>query len=63
MENVNINERNAKRLTKAIKRLANNPEALDNFENYLSCHFDKWLATWVTTPTGMANEFEMFAEM
>ena len=59
----NENRQNAERLVMAIKRLANNPEALDNFESYLSRHFDKWLATWVTTPEGMASEFEMFAEM
>lgn len=59
----NENRQNAERLVKAIKRLANNPENLDNFENYLAAHFDKWLATWVTTPAGMASEFEMFAEM
>ena len=59
----NENRQNAERLAKAIKRLANNPENLGNFENYLAAHFDKWLATWVTTPAGMASEFEMFAEM
>lgn len=59
----NENKESAERLAKAIKRLANNPESLGNFENYLAAHFDKWLATWVTTPAGMASEFEMFAEM
>jgi hypothetical protein len=59
----NENRQNAERLAKAIKRLANNPENLDNFENYLAAHFDKWLATWATTPAGMVNDFEIFAEM
>ena len=59
----NENRENAERLVNAIKRLANNPENLNNFECYLAKHFDKWLATWVTTPAGMASEFEMFAEM
>ena len=59
----NENRESAERLVNAIKRLANNPENLDNFESYLSHCFDKWLATWVTTPAGMANEFETFAEM
>ena len=54
---------NAARLMKAIKRLAKDTEAADNFESYLSRHFDKWIEKWVTTPAGMASEFENFANM
>lgn len=41
--------------------LANNPEALINFEAYLAHHFDKWIAKRAHDPEGMAAEFEYFA--
>ena len=35
------NEEQAKIFTDAIRKFASNEDALDNFQSYLSCHFDK----------------------
>lgn len=53
----------AKTFVNAIKTIADKPENLDNLENYLSIHFQKWLATWATTPDGIAEELEAFASL
>lgn len=57
------NQESAERLTKAIKKLAENPEALENFESYLSQHFDKWFEKYANTPESLAFEFEQFSQI
>ena len=47
----------------AIKQLANNEFALNNFCSYLSMHFDSWLEKYANTPNDMAFEFVSFANI
>lgn len=55
------NEKLAKRFCEAIMLFAENPENLDNFECYLSHHFDVWLKKWANTPENITFEFQNFA--
>nr|DAU28085.1 MAG TPA: hypothetical protein [Caudoviricetes sp.] len=48
---------------KAIKRLAENPDSLENLESYLSGHFQSWLEKFADTPENIAAELAAFAEM
>ena len=57
------NEENAKILADAIRTFAEKPENIDNFESYLSNHFDTWMQKFAKDPDGLANEFRTFAEM
>lgn len=50
-------------LITAIKNFNENPEALDNLENYLNNHFDAWAAKWANTPEGFINELKQFSEI
>lgn len=56
-------ENEAKIFVDAIKTIANKPENLDNFELYLSLHFEKWLEKWGNTAENIAAELKHFAEM
>ena len=53
----------AETICAAIKELAEQPEALRNFELYLGIHFDAWLKKWANTPYGIADEFEQFSKI
>lgn len=55
------NARNARRLCEAIRKFAESPAALDNFETYLSYHFGSWFDKWASDPRGLVGEFERFA--
>ena len=57
------NARNARRLCEAIRKLAESPAALDNFESYLSYHFGGWFDKWANYPRGLVDELERFAAM
>ncbi len=57
------NEINAKALCDAIRNFSNNQEALDNFESYLSYHFDTWYKKFASTPNGLIDEFKQFSTM
>ena len=57
------NKENAKVLIAAIKKLAENPEVLENFENYLDHHFDVWFEKYVNTAEGLVSEFKQFSEI
>lgn len=57
------NKENAKVLIAAIKKLAENPEVLENFENYLDQHFDVWFEKHANTPDGLVSEFKQFSEI
>lgn len=56
-------EREAKKLCEAIKAFQTRPEAIENFESYLSMHFDTWLNKYADTPEGLASEFLYFANI
>lgn len=50
-------------VAEAIKALAKNEEALNDFEYYLSLHFAAWLEKFANTPGGMASELNSFAHI
>ena len=56
-------EKEAKIFVNAIKKLGENPEALSNFESYLSIHFGKWLECYANTPEELAYEMKSFSEI
>ena len=47
----------------AIRELASKPENLQNLENYLEYHFDKWMEKYASTPDDIAAEMSSFAQM
>ena len=53
----------ASEFIKAIKKLAENPHNLDNFESYLTYHFPEWLKKYANTPAGIVYEFKTFADI
>lgn len=53
----------AERMSNAIRKLAQEPETLDNFENYLANCFPAWMELFVTSPEGLVKEFEQFSEI
>ena len=60
---MNNNEKLAKEFCAAIRTFAENPERLENFESYLSHHFDVWMETYANTPEKLTAEVKRFAEM
>lgn len=56
-------EQEAAEFCKAIKRLAENPDSLENLGSYLSSHFQFWLEKFADTPENIAAELAAFAEM
>lgn len=53
----------AKMLCDALRKFASNPDAIDNFECYLSYHFDKWIQKYASDPAGLAGELKNFSEI
>lgn len=47
----------------AIRKMARNESTLDNFESYLSSHFEDWLRMYCHSPEGLVDEFERFADI
>lgn len=47
----------------AIKRLAENPQNLENLQSYLEQHFTLWLKRYADTPENMAAEMLSFANI
>lgn len=57
-------EEQADRLCNAIRHMANNDDALENFNSYLSYHFDVWLNEFVNISVeNFVSEVEEFAHM
>ena len=56
-------EKEAHIVAEAIRTLAKDEAALDNFEYYLSLHFAEWLVKFANTPGGMASELNDFAHI
>ena len=59
----NQKEKLAQEFCSAIRNLADDEEALNNFESYLSYHFDTWLKEFASTPEGLTSELKCFSEM
>ena len=53
----------ATRLAEAIKKIASNPDTLDNFESYVAIHGDDWFSAYVTDLNGLVSEFEQFSNI
>ena len=53
----------AKRFAEAVVALANNEDALDNLEYYLSMHFDVWMQKFAITPESITAELNSFAHI
>lgn len=53
----------AERFVEAIKRISTKEENLNNFQNYLSIHFEQWLERFARTPLAITCELESFADM
>ena len=47
----------------AIKRLAENPQNLENLQSYLEQHFTLWMKQYANTPENMAAEMLSFANI
>lgn len=57
-------EEQADRLCNAIRHIANDDNALENFNSYLSYHFDAWLNQYVNNDVeNFVSEVENFAYM
>ena len=56
-------EKEARIVAEAIRTLAKDEAALNDFEYYLSLHFAKWLVMFASTPGGMASELNSFAHI
>lgn len=56
-------ENEAKRFVEAVVALANNEDALDNLEYYLSMHFDVWMQKFASTPESITAELNSFAHI
>lgn len=55
------NAENAKLFIEAIKKLSKKNYVLENFENYLSYHFDSWIEKHSTNPDIFVEEFLYWA--
>ena len=53
----------AKEFAKAIKTIAQKDANLENFESYLSQHFEIWLKKFAKTPESITAELKHFANM
>lgn len=56
-------EEEAHIVAEAIRTLAKDEAALDNFEYYLSLHFAKWLVIFANTPESITAELNSFAHI
>ena len=57
------NEELAKMFVESIKELASKEDNLNNFESYLSQHFNVWFVKYANTPEGLISEIKSFATM
>ena len=56
-------EKVAEQFVNAIKTIAEKPENLDNFQWYLSYHFEAWVKEYANTPEGLTAEMVEVANM
>ena len=57
------NEILAAALAKSLRNFAENPEAIENFESYLSYHFTGWFQKYASTPAGLVSELDHFSNI
>lgn len=50
-------------LIEALKRFAENPETIENFNSYLDKHFIAWCEKWAKTPEGFISELDQFSRV
>ena len=53
----------AKEFIQAIKTISEKQANLDNFECYLSHHFNTWIEKFANTPDNITAELKAFANM
>lgn len=53
----------AKILCDGLRKFAENPAAIDNFECYLSHHFGKWFENFADCPEHLAFEISQFSQI
>ena len=53
----------AKEFIQAIKTISEKQANLDNFESYLSHHFNTWIEKFANTPDKITAELKAFANM
>lgn len=63
MNNERKFEQLAHEFAEAIRMFAEKPDNIDNFESYLSYHFDVWMEKYASSPEGLVSEMKHFAEM
>ncbi len=63
MNNERKFEQLAHEFVEAIRMFAEKPDNIDNFENYLSYHFDAWMKKYAYDPESLTSEVKHFAEM
>ena len=63
MNNKRKFEQLAHEFTEAIMMFAEKPDNIDNFESYLSRHFDVWMEKFAYNPESLTSEVKQFAEM
>ena len=56
-------ENEAKEFCDALKKMVNNEYSIENFESYLSHHFDVWYEKYANTPQGLIYEIRSFSEI
>ena len=56
-------EISAQKVADAIRAFADHPERIENFESYLSQHFQAWLERFGQTPEDLSDELLSFATM
>ena len=56
-------ENEAKEFCNALKKMVNNEYSIENFESYLSHHFDVWIDKYASTPDGIISEVKHFSEI
>lgn len=57
------NEMLANDFVEAIKKLAANPDTLNNFKWYLENHFDVWMQKYINDPESLTSEVKHFASI
>lgn len=60
---IDYNTQLAHQFIEAIKKIASKEQNLNNFECYLSQHFETWLKKYASTPEGITAELKSFANM
>lgn len=56
-----IYTRQAAEVARALRNFANNEEAIENFESYLSYCFGAWVEKYASDPDGIAAELLSFS--